>query len=97
MIKINQLKLRVLEPTERLKPRVLKLLGLREDQLRSFTIERRSIDARKKPDIFFTYTVAVETAIKDEKSFVLHLRNNDVTYADKIVYQEPRISSAVIS
>lgn len=63
MIRINQIKL----PVERavagelkeLKKKIAGMLHIQTQQLRELNIIRRSIDARKKPQLFYTYTVDV--------------------------------------
>ncbi len=42
----------------------------------SYEILRRSIDARKKPDIYFVYTLAVLTGSEDEKKITRYLRTH---------------------
>lgn len=57
MIRINQLKLPVGHHTDDLKQTVLQQLHIREEDLLELQIFRRSIDARKKPQIFYVYTL----------------------------------------
>ena len=59
MIRITQLKLRPDEPQKLLKRSVRKVLHLKEGEAFSFEVLRRSIDARKKPDLYVIYTVLV--------------------------------------
>lgn len=42
---------------EILKARVFSILGIKNEEFLFFQIAKKSIDARKKPDIFFSYTV----------------------------------------
>ena len=94
MIRINQMKLPVsAEPAAVLKERAAKLLHLREGELRELHIARRSIDARKKPEILFSYTVYVETGLsgKAEQALVRHLRNRDISFEEPVIYKEPRL------
>ena len=49
MIQISQIKLQIPHTEEKLKEKVLKLLRLREKDLISFRILKKSLDARKKP------------------------------------------------
>ena len=60
MIRITQLKLRPGEPEEMLAHSIRKLLHLKKQEEFSYEVLRRSIDARKKPDLFETYTVQVD-------------------------------------
>ena len=66
MIQINQLKLDIHHKECDLKKKILKTLRISEEQLISYTIRKQSIDARKKPVLFYVYTVDVE--VKKEKS-----------------------------
>ena len=60
----------------------------------SYRIIRRSVDARKKPDIFFVYTVELLIADEDEDHILGYLRNNSKRSAikkalDKIITEVP--------
>ncbi len=61
MIQIQQLKLPIDHTESDVKQKIKKTLKLRQEQLKRYTIVRRSIDARKKPALFYVYTVNVET------------------------------------
>ena len=69
MITIQQLKLPPDHSRQDLKRAVAKILGLSKEQSFSFEIIRQSVDARKKPDIFYVYTVDV-TVSGDEKKIL---------------------------
>ncbi len=60
MIQINQLKLPVDHSMDELEQKIKKILRLSPKQKFSFHIRKRSIDARKKPDIYYSYVVSVE-------------------------------------
>lgn len=64
MIKINQIKLPVTHSDEALK-RNNKMLKLNAKTGFTYRILKKSLDARKKPELFYTYSVAVE--IEDTK------------------------------
>ena len=64
MLRINQLKLPVGHSKSDLKQAVLHLLHISEEELLGFQIFRRSVDARKKPQIFYVYTINVKTLLK---------------------------------
>ena len=66
MLRINQLKLPVTHTKEDLLLKVQKLLKISE--VPEIIIVRRSVDARKKPQIFFQYTLDVK--VKKEKEEV---------------------------
>ena len=46
---------------------IRKILKLQEQELVSWTIRRQSLDARKKPELFFVYTIDAE--VKNESRF----------------------------
>lgn len=65
MIRIGQLKLNVSHTPEELQRKILKTLKIKESDLISWTIAKRSVDARKKPDIRFVYTI--DAKVKEEE------------------------------
>lgn len=67
MIQINQLKLPVGHGPEALKKKAAQMLKVQEKDLMSVTVKRQSLDARKKPQLFYVYTVEVE--VNEEKTF----------------------------
>ena len=67
MIRINQIKLPVTHDTVQLEQKIKKALKLKADTPFQYQIVKKSIDARKKPDLFYVYSVDVETA-DDQKS-----------------------------
>ncbi|KIR01877.1 NAD(FAD)-utilizing dehydrogenasehypothetical protein [Lachnospiraceae bacterium TWA4] len=67
MIQISQLKLPVGHSDEELVQKVVKKLKITRDQIQKLTIRRASIDARKKPELYWVYTIWLE--LKNEKKF----------------------------
>ena len=59
MLRISDIKLGTDDTESDLRKKVLKLLGVKN--VKSFEISKKSIDARKKPDIHYVYSVDVET------------------------------------
>ena len=66
MIRINQIKLPIDHSGEQLRIKTAKLLRIPEEKIKSLTPVRRSIDARKKNEIHFTYTVDAEVSGREE-------------------------------
>ena len=64
MIQISNLKLQIPHTTKRLKEKALKQLHIREQDLIGFRIAKRSLDARKKPVLYYVYTL--EMSVKNE-------------------------------
>lgn len=63
MIRIQQLKLTPDQPTSLLKKKAAKILRVPEEKIEKLSIEKKSIDARKKPELYFIYTVLVLSLI----------------------------------
>lgn len=85
MLRINQLKLPI-EHTEReLEQKVMKLLNISE--VPEIKIVRRSVDARKKPELFFNYILDIK--VKNEKAVYRHCNKKQITIQQEITYQFP--------
>ncbi|MBR4150122.1 MAG: hypothetical protein IKR08_01940 [Firmicutes bacterium] len=59
MIRLDQIKLRAGEPDEALRAKIEKRLGMPSGSLGSFRVLSESVDARKKPEIYRVFNVAV--------------------------------------
>ena len=88
MITIQQLKLPPDHSEQDLKKAVARTLRLSEKQPFSFEIIRQSVDARKKPDIFYVYTVDV-TVSGDEKKILKKNRNRSLSLSKRPLYHFP--------
>ena len=60
MLRISQLKLPVTYTEEDLKKKIVHTLMCRTEAVQSYEIIKQSLDARKKPDLFYVYTVDVK-------------------------------------
>ncbi len=81
MIRIQQLKLPVRHTEPELKARILKKLGVHEDNLISYRIRKQSIDARKKPELFYVYTVDV--TVRKESVLKKRKKHSDILFVEK--------------
>jgi len=90
MIKIGQLKLAVEKGQDSLLPAIAKCLKLKMEEISSYQILRRSLDARKKPQLFYVYTVSVELRGVSEKKLLVKLKNKDIQSYSPVLYQEPK-------
>ena len=68
MLRISQIKLKPGESTDLLPAKVGKALRIKNFSPDSWKIVRESVDARKKPDIYFVYTVDFE--VKDQETLL---------------------------
>ena len=73
MLRINQIKLAPGHSKEQLKKAILKFLQIQGKDLLSFQIFKQSIDARKKPEIVFVYTIDVH--VLHEEKICKRLKN----------------------
>lgn len=61
MIRISQIKLPIGHDRKLLEEKICQQLKIHPEDIRSWNIVRRSVDARKKPELKFVYTIDVET------------------------------------
>ena len=73
MIQLSQIKLKIPHSEKQLKDKIIKLLYIRPQDLLSVKILKKSLDARKKPELFYVYTVDVE--VKKEQDLKKKLKN----------------------
>ena len=81
MIQIQQLKLQIPHTEEQLLRKAAKLLKIREQEIHDLQIVRRSLDARKKPVLFYVYTVCLKTP--KENMLKKKLRDKNISFLPK--------------
>lgn len=83
MLRVNQVKLPVEHSEAELRRKTAKTAGIREEQIKSLKIVRRSLDARKKPDLYYLYALDVEVSgneenvVKRAKSINVQMRKEE--------------------
>lgn len=87
MIRINQLKLVPGHSAEELEKKIKKILRLEEKETYTYEIAKCSIDARKKPEIYLSYTIDVR--MRKEQTVVKRSRSSQVSLASPAVYHFP--------
>lgn len=87
MIRINQLKLAVDHTKEDLLAKAAKLLRIPVTEIQSYEIIKQSVDARKKEEIHYIYSIDIET--KNEEAVIHRAKNVNVTLSVKKEYQFP--------
>ena len=95
MIRISQLKLPVDHREEDIRNKAAKLLRIEPAAIKSLKLVRQSIDARKKEDIFYIYTVDVET--DREAQVIKRARNSQVSLAEEPTAEEKNQPTALSS
>ncbi|MBQ5361384.1 MAG: NAD(P)-binding protein, partial [Lachnospiraceae bacterium] len=92
MIRISQLKIPCGQGEKALEGKILRSLGLKDQgRILSRQIEKHSLDARKKPDLYDIYTVSVKTkgGRKAEETLVRRLHDKNVTFFTPSPYSFP--------
>ena len=106
MIRINQIKIPLVlsskekqtneDLNQKLINKAASLLNVNKGEIRSLRIVKKSIDARKKPDIYFIYTIDVEVKNEDEILKCLSKKrshnnnhNNQITKVEETEYRFP--------
>ena len=87
MIRIQQLKLSVFHTEEQLKQKIAKTLHLPMAEIASYKIRKQSIDARKKQEVFYVYTVDVQ--VSGEQKLLKKVKNPHVSIAKDVKYSFP--------
>lgn len=72
---------------EELKKKAAKLLKINPENILNFQIIRQSLDARKKEDLHYKYTVEIETA--GESRILAKLKSPDIQAAVRSLYRFP--------
>ncbi|MGN0158042.1 MAG: NAD(P)/FAD-dependent oxidoreductase [Brotaphodocola sp.] len=89
MIRLTQFKLPADHTPDAMKKKAAKLLKITPDSIRAIHIRKQSLDARKKPELFYSYTIDVETS-GSEQSIVHKAKSPDITIAKEKRYQFPQ-------
>ena len=75
MIRIRQIKIN-LDSKQDIKDKVSKLLHINVNEIKSLKINKKSLDARKKDNLFYVYEVDIE--IENEKKLLRKYKSNDI-------------------
>ncbi len=87
MIRIQQLKLPIDHTRQQLLQKIARMLKKKPEEILEYQIRRKSIDARKKQEFSFVYTVDVK--IKQEAAVLKRNRNSQISQAQDVMYQFP--------
>lgn len=94
MLRINQLKLPVGHTAAQLKKKIIKSLQIRENELKSYTVRKKSLDARKKPELFYVYSVDVSLS---GEAAVLRKSRGNVQKVTETAYRMPECGKEKMS
>ena len=87
MIRVSQLKLPVEHSEEQFYQKIEKSLKIKKDQIKKLQIVKKSIDARKKPDISIVYSVDVW--VDNEEKILKHSGNKNAVCVKEKKYKVP--------
>lgn len=92
MIKYNQLKMCPGYSTQDVVDKIAVKLHIPTEQIKDFTILKESIDARKKPDVFYTLSVAFSCE-KERDVLKKQQKNKDISLYQPVALSFPVIDS----
>ena len=81
MIRISQIKLPVTHKKSDLEKKIYTTLKISSSDLLTWHIEKKSLDARKKPNLFYVYTIAAN--VQNEKRIIKKNRNKNITIKEE--------------
>lgn len=93
MIKINQIKVPLNYKEEDIKKKICKLIKVKEQDIKKVQIIKESLDARKKPDLY--YVLTVEAELFGEEKFLEKYRGKDAVKIEKQAYIFPESGKEV--
>lgn len=89
MIRVTEIRLALDEDEDILKARAAKILKINEKYISSYTIFKKSVDARKKDDVHFTYALDVIITL-DEEQIVAKCKSNKASIVKPYIYELPQ-------
>ena len=87
MLRIGNIPLPIGGDLEQLRRRAARALGVRPGALGEIEIARQSIDARRRDDVHYVYTV--EVSLPDEESILRAASGRNITLVERIPYAFP--------
>jgi len=89
MIRLHQIMMPLDHTFEALQQKCYKLLRVSNKDVISFSIVRQSIDARKKPEIYYSYTLDI--ACVEEEKVLKKCKSNLAEYIQPVIYAFPDV------
>lgn len=90
MIRINEISLSLDEEEALLADKAAKVLKINKKYISSYTIYKKSVDARKKDNVHFTYSVDAVISL-DEQQIVNKCKSNKVQIVTPYKYEMPAV------
>lgn len=92
MLRVNQIKVYPDANLAHIRKKTASVLGIKSDDIQKLEIKKVSIDARKKPEIFYSYTVDVELKkelYSKEDKLIKRCKTNQITKVEDKPYCFP--------
>ena len=92
MIRINQLKMPLGHDRAGLLEKAARVLRVPSEEIEKLTIVKQSVDARKKPDIWYSYVVDIgirQAGLQKEEKLVRRLKDRNVAVYKEAPYRLP--------
>lgn len=87
MLRISQMKIRTGHTREAFEKKLLGILHIKKEALISYKIVKQSLDARKKPELFYVYTVDVK--VKKENAVLKSIQKKKGSVQISLCTEEP--------
>ena len=87
MLRVNQCKVNIHYTEEDVRRKVAAMLRVKPDEIRKMEIRKESLDARKKPELY--YSLVVDVHLDNEKKILARCRQKDITVAETKNYRFP--------
>ncbi len=91
MIRINQIKLPVSHTEQQLRQQICRLLKIKESRLLGYRLVKKSIDARKKPQLWYVYAVDVQA--DGEEQILKRVDNKNIMLTNEETYRLPECTA----
>lgn len=95
MIRINQLNLSLQHSFEDVKRKAAKTVGCKSGELQDFKILKKSVDARKKPEIYISYSVCFR--LQDETALLRKRKDRNIQFYEEQPYHFPQSGDGMLS
>lgn len=91
MLRVNQCKVNILYTENDVIRKVAGILRVHPEEIREVAIRKESLDARKKPELF--YSLVVDVKVDNEKKVLSRCKNKDVSFVENKAYRFPVTAS----
>ena len=89
MITLQQVKLPISHTKEELEKKILKTLRIKKEELLGYEIRKQSLDARKKPELFFVYTI--DASVKKEETVIKKIKEKPLSITNRKKFEYPAV------